>query len=145
MTVLSAESIENYLTDYGWDYSVQKNNTWVSGWEGTVGSYPLEIELKDTIVSFVVKPLTDDITTFDESPELLEDILRFNHNLKLVRLSLSESGDLCLCYDVFQENLDFDGFSSALGVLGYYCDILTKEIAELIDFHGVESHRPTFS
>jgi hypothetical protein len=62
-----------------------------------------------------------------------------------VQVSLSESGDLCLCYDVFQENLDFDGFSSALGVLGYYCDILTKEIAELIDFHGVESHRPTFS
>ena len=77
-TSMTAESIENYLTDYGWDYSVQKNNTWVSGWEGTVGSYPLEIELKDTIVSFVVKPLTDDITTFDESPELLEDILRFN-------------------------------------------------------------------
>ncbi len=145
MTSLSADSIEKFLSDYGWDYTAQKSNTWMTGWEGTVGSYPLEIELRDTLVSFVVRPLTDDITTFEDSPDLLEDILRFNHNLKLVRLSLSESGDLCLCYDIFQESLTYESFSSALGVLGYYCDVLTKEIKDLVLFHGVDSRPPLFS
>lgn len=74
MTVLSAEHIETFLSDYGWDFTPQSNNSWMTGWEGTVGSYPLKIELQDSIVSFVVKPLIDDITAFEDSSELITEV-----------------------------------------------------------------------
>jgi len=143
MTVLSAEHIETFLSDYGWDFTPQNNNSWMTGWEGTVGSYPLNIVLQDTLVSFVVRPLIDDVTAFEESPELVADILKLNHDLKLVRLSLDENGDICLCFDSFQEALSFESFSNILGVLGYYSDVLTSEITELVTLHGVDSRRPT--
>jgi hypothetical protein len=145
MSVITPQHIESFLGTYGFEYSLTKARTWSTGWDGDRGHFPCEIQLKDTFLQMRVKPLFEDKIVIEDSPEICETLMRINSEIKLARVSIGSDDSLQLELDLLVASLDYGQFEMALGVLGYYTDMIHEEISQVVEFHEISTNPLTYS
>lgn len=126
---LTPATIESYLTEYGWTFEPgHEESTWTTGFQGESRLYPMAIKLSHTCVSFEIRPLID--LTLDRSrwPDLAHDLLELNNRLQLVKVGVSDGGEIVLSCQVLSTGFDFEVLARILGIIGYYADEVTPEI-----------------
>ncbi len=126
---LSSATIESYLTEYGWTYEAgTEESTWTTGFQGETRLYPMSIKLSHTCVSFEIRPLIDLVLDRARWPELAHDLLELNNRLQLVKLGVTDGGEIVLACQVLAAGFDFEILARILGIIGYYADEVAPEI-----------------
>jgi len=100
------------------------------------------IRLTQTCISFEVRPLIDLVLDGVSSPLLSREMLELNDSLQLVKLAVSDLGEVSLVCQVLANGFNSDMLGRILGILGYYADEVAPEIYQRladIGFYG----RPT--
>ena len=134
MNGVHGETIEKFLSNYGWRFEKESDISWVTGWQGDNRSFPLKLELTDTWLSLLVQPLFKMDQRITEWPELMELLLEMNHDCQMIKVSLDENSNITLEIQLFCSNLNYDTFADTLGILGYYAELVyTKLSAKMID------------
>ena len=127
--VLSPATIESYLTEYGWSFEPgSEERTWTTGFQGETRLYPMAIKLSHTCVSFEIRPLIDLRLDRARWPDLAHDLLELNNRLQLVKVGVSEDGEIVMACQVLAAGFDFEILTRVLGIIGYYADEVTPEI-----------------
>ncbi len=134
---ISPEIVESFLEQYGWDFSVSGPNAWCTGWQGDRRAFPLVIELTETWLSFTVAPLLRLGPDWRSYAEVHLKVLEFNNDCKLIKLGIDEYGDLVMSFQLLLSNVDYDGFSDSLGILGYYADRVYDGVVLEAEEHDV--------
>lgn len=118
------------MLDYGWNFQPVKNDCLLSGWQGEVAEFPLEIKYTKTYTRFSVKPLIE--LSFPNQPyaHILKYLLGINESAHFVKLNISRGGSVCLYADLLNSQLTYDSFSQMLEIIGYYADLLYVEISK---------------
>lgn len=128
MSILTAEVLEAYLTDYGWTFHHVGDNAWSTGFQGDHRVFPLTIRLSSTCIAFEIRPLLDLDIDPRRAPSLVRELMELNHKLQLVKLALTEGGDLTLSCQLLATGFDFDMLARVLGILAYYADEIVPDI-----------------
>jgi len=130
--------IEDFFSRYGWNISLASPSVWNSGFLGNHGFYPLKASLTDTFLALEVCPLIEYAPNCDSCADpwderFLKAALQFNNDLQFVKLGLNIKGQLTLSCQIINIDLDYEKFSTVVGVLGYYCDELRSFFNNLLD------------
>ena len=143
MEPISPELLETYLAEYGWDFEPEGEGGWTTGFQGEARVYPLRIKLSNTCISFEVRPLID--LTLDRTrwPELAIDLLELNHRLQLVKLGVTDGGEIVMSCQVLSSGFDYETLARILGIVGYYADEVAPEIYGRLAAYCPET-RPAF-
>lgn len=126
--MLTSDTLESLLTEYGWTFEAKGGNTWMTGFQGEQRLYPLQIRLTQTCVSFEVKPLVDLTMELGRWPDLSRELLELNARMQIVKVGVTEDGELTLACQVLSTGFDFEMLTRILGIIGYYADEVTPEI-----------------
>ena len=133
MSTLTAEVLEAYLTDYGWTFHPIGENAWTTGFQGDHRVYPLTIRLSGTCVSFEIRPLLDLDLDPRRTPSLIRDLLELNHKLQLVKLALTDCGELAMACQILTLEFNYAMLTTVLGILAYYADEIVPEICARVE------------
>ena len=128
MPHLTSDRLETLLTEYGWSFESTGDNAWLTGFQGEQRLFPLAIKLTQTCVSFEVRPLIDLVLDGASCPVLSREMLELNDRLQLVKLAVSERGEVSLVCQVLASGFTGEMLSRILGILGYYADEVAPEI-----------------
>ncbi len=142
MPQLTSDRLEHMLTEYGWTFESTGENAWLTGFQGEQRLFPLSIRLTQTCVSFEVRPLVDLVLDSVSCPVLSREMLELNGRLQLVKLAVSERGEVSLTCQVLANGFNGDMLGRILGIIGYYADEVAPEIYHLIAAVG-HYGRPT--
>lgn len=143
MTQLTPERLEALILEYGWTFSRIAPGEWESGFRGEQRFFPLMIALSSTCVSFKVCPLIEIDFDVRAKAQLAVELLELNTNLQLVKLSISEDGDIGLSCQVLSTAFDGDVLAKVLGIIAYYAESVVQEISSRL-IHEITSGRPQF-
>lgn len=123
MRTVTPDLLESLLSEYGWMFEALGEGVWRSGFLSESRKFPVEIKLGDNFISFTIAPLIKNFASKGRrSPAALFEVLALNNELKLARLSLTESGDLRLTIEVLVAQFDAKALDLALGILAYYAE-----------------------
>jgi len=142
MSQLTADRLETMLTEYGWTFESTGDNSWRTGFQGEQRLYPLMIQLTSTCVSFEVRPLIDLTLDSVRCPVLSRDLLELNARMQVVKVAVSEGGEVSLSCQVLASGFDSEMLSRILGIIGYYADEVAPEIYHRMAAYGFYG-RPT--
>lgn len=142
MTPVSPAQLESFLSEYGWAYEPLGHSAWSTGFQGNSHLFPLAIKLTTTCVSFEVRPFLGLAIDWIHWPELSRDLLELNNKVQLVKVALSEHGEVCLSCQVLSAGFDYDQLQRILGIIGYYADELAPEIQARFESYK-RGDRPT--
>lgn len=132
----NGQMLEAYLTTYGWAYRASGDQEWQSGFEGEECTFPLHISLNETWISFRVQPFIAIKIDWECWPEISRWLLDLNHTSPLVKLSINAEGYIELNLDLLNQGLNYEGFSVAIGLIGYYADLFYDDILSHLDTIG---------
>ena len=116
------------LARYGWSYERTGDSEWRTGFQGEKRTHSMVISLTGTCVSFEVRPLIDVLVDCGRWPRLPRELLELNGRLKLVKVAVTEEGEVALACQVLAATLSYDAFSRLLGIIGYYAEEVGPEI-----------------
>lgn len=125
---LSPSVVEDYLGDYGWAFRRVGEACWLTGWRGDERSFPLTLTLTESWLLLEVRPfvaLSEDQTA---AGDLARYLLELNHLSHMIKLSMDPENAIILSVQMFAQDLKYDEFADALGVLGYYAELLYDDI-----------------
>ena len=126
------QTIESYLCHYGWAFRPVNHGQWQTGWQGSKRYFPLGLTVCDSWVTMTIKPFVIWHEGWDCARELASYLLKLNNLCPMVKLAMDEKGEICLSLSLLSENLEYQDFSNAIGILGYYAESLYEEIQERI-------------
>jgi|GEM_PF-1143139 len=144
MEPCTAAQLEGFLSAYGWIFRRCSENTWKTGWQGADRYFGLEVVLDQHWIYFTVHPLLHTAIDWSQAPGFLRHLLELNDQMRMTSLSLDQSGHIALRAQALATGFDLESLTHILGILGYYADSLTKDLAGRIrDLRFGEIHAPS--
>lgn len=128
MSRLTPATLETYIEAYGWTCHKLGEACWLTGWQGEQRSYPLTISLTESWVLMEVRPYVPLPSEGQTCADLTKYLLQLNHMSHMVKLALDENQGIVLSIQLFASHLPYEEFADALGVLGYYAELLYDDI-----------------
>lgn len=114
---MEMDTVANYITRYGWIFERHEDDVLIAGLE--TGGDPL-------LVAFQYSPpwLRISIPAYaaseGRSENYLRKLLRLNHETRLVRFAIDDSGQVTLCCDIYcNPDLGYQQFEISLDALTY--------------------------
>lgn len=136
MKTCTIQELKSYLDEYGWSYQQGDGRSLQTGFQGQDRSFPLQIQLTETWVSFTIEPYLDLDIDWESWPEISRCLLELNSCSSMVRLGIQEKGLIELSLDLLVQNFNYEGFVIAVGLLGFYADHFYDEILSRLDGLG---------
>ncbi len=128
MLRLTPATLESYIEAYGWAFHKLGEACWLSGWQGEQRSYPLTISMTESWVLLEVRPFVALPEDERLCAQLTKYLLQLNHMSHMVKLAMDDESGIILSIQLFACHLPYEAFADALGVLGYYAELLYDEI-----------------
>ncbi len=128
MSRLTPATLESYIEAYGWTFHKLGQACWLSGWQGDKRSYPLTISLTESWVLMEVRPYVALPEENGVCGDLSRYLLQLNHMSHMVKLAIDDNQGIVLSLQLFANHLPYEEFADALGVLGYYAELLYDDI-----------------
>ena len=75
-----------------------------------------------------MRPLIDVVLDCKHSDSLSRDLLELNARIQLVKLGMTEAGELSLSCQVLASQFDAETLGAILGIIGYYADEVAPDI-----------------
>lgn len=140
MNQCSSAAVESFLNQYGWKYTQSAKGVFQTGWSSDFRSYPLRILIDEAFLTLQVQPFFRTDVDLSAFPDVTTYLLEMNYHSLMVKVSIDEVGDLVLSVSILIQTLDFDNFSSALGILAHYSDQVFDEINHLLNAENNTPH-----
>ena len=145
MSQLTGDQLEAMLVDYGWTFEALGPNVWRTGFRGEQRLFPLHIRLSQTCISFEVEPLVDLKLDASRWTMVSRDLLELNAKLQLVKVAISDGGEVTLACQVLVAGFSADTLHRVLGIIGYYADEVAPEIYQRLAATPVDKRPPLLS
>ncbi len=130
-THLTPEKIEEYFQRYGWSYSRDSDNTWITGVRTSVSSFRIFVRMTQHWVFFVVNPLVVAPPRKKDRLRFYYHALRCNFDMNFAKLGLDADGDLFMAIEVPTENFVYSHFADALDGLSHHAAIIYSDLFNL--------------
>lgn len=131
-----SQRVETYLRDYGWAFRRTTDSQWQTGFQGRERHFPLRITACDSWVSLYAHPFLKLRIDWEAWPEIARFALELNHACPLVKLVINDQGHIGMTLEILASQFDFEQFSDAVGIMGYYADYLYDEFLTYFDQIG---------
>lgn len=130
-TYISQEKVEEYFQRYGWSYSRDSDNTWITGVRTSVSSFRIFVRMTQHWVFFVVNPLVVAPPRKKDRLRFYYHALRCNFDMNFAKLGLDADGDLFMAIEVPTENFVYSHFADALDGLSHHAAIIYSDLFNL--------------
>ncbi|MBZ0310089.1 MAG: YbjN domain-containing protein [Anaerolineae bacterium] len=130
-THVTSEKIEEYFQQYGWSYSRDSDNTWITGVRTSVSSFRIFVRMTQHWVFFVVNPLVVAPPRKKDRLRFYYHALRCNFDMNFAKLGLDADGDLFMAIEVPTENFVYSHFADALDGLSHHAALIYSDLFNL--------------
>lgn len=130
-TYISQEKVEEYFQRYGWSYSRDSDNTWITGVRTRVSSFRIFVRITEHWVFFVVNPLVVAPPRKKDRLRLYYHALRYNFDMNFAKLGLDADGDLFMSIEIPTENFVYSHFADALDGLSHHAATIYSDLFNL--------------
>lgn len=128
---ISQEKVEEYFQRYGWSYSRDSDNTWITGVRTRVSSFRIFVRITEHWIFFVVNPLVVAPPRKKDRLRFYYHALRYNFDMNFAKLSLDADGDLSMSIEIPTENFVYSHFADALDGLSHHAAIIYSDLFNL--------------
>jgi hypothetical protein len=125
---VSPEMIEEFFQRYGWTYSREGDNTWITGVRTRVSAFRIMIRLTDHWVFFIINPLVVSPSFPEERLRFYYHALRYNLDMNFAKLGVDSDGDLFMAIEIPTENFDYTHFVDALDGISHHATMVYAEL-----------------
>lgn len=136
---LEGEDIAGFFDAYGWRYERESDGLYRTGFVGDSGHYEIWIRVSDDWVYFTINPFLRPPAGERLSDDVLELVLRTNHDLNLAKLALDDEGDVLLTVELPVGGFGYSHFADALTALSHYADLYKGAFEEVLKQDDEES------
>ena len=125
---LSAEQIEEFFGRYGWSFSRDSDDTWVTGVRTDVSAFRIMVRLTEHWVFFIINPLV--VAPLRESDRLrvYYHALRYNLDMNFAKLGVDADGDIFIAIEIPTENFNYSHFVDALDGISHHASVIYTEL-----------------
>jgi hypothetical protein len=125
---LSAQQIEAFFDRYGWTYSRDADDTWVTGVRTDVSAFRIMVRLTEHWVFFIINPLVVAPLRNSDRLRVYYHALRYNLDMNFAKLGLDADGDVFIAIELPTENFAYSHFVDALDGISHHASIIYAEI-----------------
>lgn len=125
---LSAEQIEEFFNRYGWTYSRESSDTWVTGVRTEVSAFRIMVRLTEHWVFFIINPLVVAPMRNADRLRVYYAALRYNLDMNFAKLGLDSDGDVFIAIEIPTENFVYSHFVDALDGLSHHASVIYVEL-----------------
>jgi len=127
MSDINLELLGKYLESYGWKYEIHEGEFIIlfKG-EQSDAEFHLIMSTSENWIGLTIWPFV--FLPIGKEDAAIKFICKKNFDLKMVRLGMTEKGEISLCADLSFIDLTEKQFHNALDVLSYYADVLYPEL-----------------
>lgn len=135
MNNLTAERLEEFFERYGWTYSQEADDTWITGVRTSVSAFRIMVRLTEHWVFFIINPLVVAPPRPDDRLRVYYHALRYNLDMNFAKIGVDSDGDLFMAIELPTENFVYSHFVDALDGLSHHASMIYAELFGL-------SHNP---
>jgi hypothetical protein len=132
---VTPDLLDDYFARYGWTYSRESENTWITGVRTRISAFRIMVRLTDHWVFFIINPLVVSPTFPDGRLRLYYHALRYNLDMNFAKLGIDRDGDLFMAIEVPTESFAYSHFVDALDGISHHATMIYAELFGL-------SHNP---
>jgi hypothetical protein len=125
---LSAEQIEDFFNRYGWTYSRESDDTWVTGVRTEVSAFRIMVRLTEHWVFFIINPLVVAPLRNTDRLRVYYAALRYNLDMNFAKLGVDSDGDVFIAIELPTENFAYSHFVDALDGLSHHASVIYTEL-----------------
>lgn len=131
--------IATFFQKYEWTAQHVDTNVWLSSFATERDEdFDLYVAVADDWLHFAISPFAPrprpECTT-----ALYKALLELNQQMRMVRFTVDEDGDVNLLADLPQSDISFAGFAAVLDTMVYYTEQLAHEVARTATQLGYRS------
>jgi hypothetical protein len=125
---LSAQQIEEFFNRYGWSFTRDSEDTWVTGVRTEVSAFRIMVRLTEHWVFFIINPLVVAPLRNSDRLRVYYHALRYNLDMNFAKLGLDSDGDLFIAIELPTENFAYSHFVDSLDGLSHHASIIYAEL-----------------
>lgn len=125
--------IQSYFRRYGWSYEGDGQTYSCTSHSEKV--YSIRASVSKTFISFEASLISipDYCSRYVLQKKLSELLLKANYENSLIKISVSQSGEIVLMIDVLNMGFNYAQFEMIIGIMGYYYDFVFDELHSVLD------------
>lgn len=125
---VTREQIDEYFERFGWTYSHESEDTWITGVRTSVSAFRIMVRLTEHWVFFIINPFVVAPPDGDDRLRVYYHALRYNLDMNFAKLGLDGDGDLFMAIELPTENFDYSHFVDALDGLSHHATMIYAEL-----------------
>jgi len=129
--------IDGFFERYGWTYSRESQETWITGVRTRVSSFRIMVRVTEHWIFFIINPLVVAPENDEDRLRLYYHALRYNLDMNFAKLGVDSDGDMFMAIEMPTENFDYSHFVDALDGLSHHAAMVYVELFNLA--HNAEA------
>ncbi len=117
---VTAQTIDDYFQRFGWTYSREGEQLWITGVRTKVSAFRIMVRLTEHWVFFIINPLVVCPPKFERRLRLYHNALRYNLEMNMTKLGIDADGDVFMAVELPTESFDYSHFVDALDALAHH-------------------------
>jgi|GEM_PF-630582 len=125
---VTREQLDEYFERFGWTYSHESDDTWITGVRTSVSAFRIMVRLTEHWVFFIINPFVVAPPNKQERLRVYYHALRYNLDMNFAKLGLDSDGDIFLAIELPTENFDYSHFVDSLDGLSHHASMIYAEL-----------------
>jgi hypothetical protein len=125
---LPPELIDSYFEQYGWSYTRESDDTWITGVRTPVSAFRIMVRLTQHWIFFIINPLVVAPQRSEDRLRIYYHALRYNLDMNFAKLGVDSDGDIFMAIELPTENFVFSHFVDALDGLSHHASMIYTEL-----------------
>jgi hypothetical protein len=125
---LRPEVIDSYFEQYGWSYTRESDDTWITGVRTPVSAFRIMVRVTQHWIYFIINPLVVAPQRSEDRLRIYFHALRYNLDMNFAKLGLDSDGDIFIAIEMPTENFVFSHFVDALDGLSHHASMIYTEL-----------------
>ncbi|HLA43653.1 MAG TPA: YbjN domain-containing protein, partial [Aggregatilineales bacterium] len=128
MNHLTVEQVEEFFDQYGWTYSRESKDTWITGVRTRVSAFRIMVRVTEHWVFFIINPLVVAPPRPADRLRVYYHALRYNLDMNFAKLGIDSDGDIFMAIEMPTENFEYSHFVDALDGLSHHASMIYAEL-----------------
>lgn len=125
---VTPDLLDDYFARYGWTYSRESENTWVTGVRTRISAFRIMVRLTEHWVFFIINPLIVAPTFPEGRTRLYYHALRYNLDMNFAKLGVDRDGDIFMAIEIPTESFAYSHFVDALDGISHHATMIYAEL-----------------
>lgn len=125
---LSPEMLNDFFERYGWTYSRESDDTWITGVRTRVSAFRIMVRMTEHWVFFIINPFVVAPPDDKDRLRVYYHALRYNLDMNFAKLGIDSDGDIFMAVEMPTEGFGYSHFVDALDGLSHHASMIYAEL-----------------